>query len=118
MKTIKPYESLSPLEQDVLKILWPDKKLRVRQIYGVLSKKRGVALSSIAVILDRLYEKNIVDRGIEKGRGGTRYIYFPMKNKEELEISMIENTVNKLIEKFGSTAISYFDGRFSKGGNK
>ncbi|MEK6973792.1 MAG: BlaI/MecI/CopY family transcriptional regulator [Nanoarchaeota archaeon] len=116
MKRIMPELNLSPLKQDVLKIIWPDKKLRVRQIYKILSRKRKVALSSIAVILDRLYEKNIVDRSPETARGGTRYVYFPKKNKEEFEKSIIETTVNKLIEKFGRTAVSYFDERFSKGG--
>ena len=119
MKSPKLSIILSPLEQDVLKMLWPDKKLKVRQIYKVLSKKRAVALSSIAVILDRLHVKNIVDREVETGRGGIRYIYFPKKNEQELELSIIDTTVNKLLQKFGSTAVSYFDERFStKKGDK
>lgn len=118
MKNTKLDIMLSPLEQDVLKLLWPNKKLKVRQMYKMLYKKRDVALSSIAVILDRLYVKNIVDRSVETGRGGIRYIYFPKKNKQELELSIIDSTVNKLIQKFGSAAVSYFDERFSnkKGG--
>ncbi len=105
---------LSPLESDVLRLLWPDKKLKVRHIYEKLKGTRKVALSSVAVILDRLHEKNIVDRDIETGRGGIRYIYFPRKNKEEFEITIVENTVNSLINKFGNTAISYFNDRFRK----
>ena len=107
---------LSPLENDVLKILWPDKKLLVREIYKELKNKRKVALSSVAVILDRLHEKNIVSRDIKTGRGGIRYIYFPKKNKEQFERSIVEGTVEKLIQKFGNTAVSYFDERFSKRG--
>ena len=33
-------ELLSPLESDVLKLLWPDKKLKVRQLYEKLKNKR------------------------------------------------------------------------------
>ena len=70
---------LSPLEKDALRVLWPDKKLRVREIHKQL--KRKVALSSVAVILDRLHEKGVVNRCIETARGGVRYIYFPVQEK-------------------------------------
>jgi len=106
--------ALSPLEADVLAVLWPNQQRKVREIYTILKPKRKVALSSIAVILDRLYEKQIVDRKVETGRGGLRYIYFPIKNKVQFERSVIESTVDKLINKFGSTAITYFNDRFQK----
>ena len=105
---------LSPLETDVLKILWPDSAMRVREIYTKLKGKRKVALSSIAVILDRLYERQIVSRKVETGRGGLRYIYFPQKDQKGFEKSVVENAVNSLVAKFGSTAISYFNERFAK----
>src|SRR3989344_4694122 len=110
------FDLLSPLEKDVLKVLWPDKSLKVRNIYTTLKNKRKVALSSVAVILDRLHEKGIVSRKVETGRGGIRYIYHPKQCKEEFEKSVVETTVNKLIQKFGSTAVSYFNERFSKKG--
>ena len=103
---------LSPLEGDVLKILWPDKKLRVREIHEKL--KRKVALSSVAVICDRLHDKGIVSRKIETARGGVRYVYHPTQDKSSFEKSIVEKTVNKLIEAFGPNAVSYFNDRFIK----
>ena len=103
---------LSPLEKDVLRVLWPDKKLRVREIHKQL--KRNVALSSVAVILDRLHEKAIVARTIENARGGVRYIYFPAQDKKTFEKAIVEKTVNKLIETFGTTAVAYFNDRFKR----
>jgi len=105
---------LSPLESDVLKVLWPDKELKVRQIFDKLKDKRKVALSSVAVILDRLHSKKIVNRKILKGRGGVRYIYYPSKNKKDFEASIVENAVDNLIKRFGPTAVSYFNERFAK----
>ncbi|MEK6853895.1 MAG: BlaI/MecI/CopY family transcriptional regulator [Nanoarchaeota archaeon] len=105
---------LSPLESDVLNHLWPEKELRVRDIYQELRKKRRLALTSVAVILDRLFVKGVVDRRIETGRGGLRYVYFPKKDKKQFETSVVEETVNKLIDKFGSVATSYFNERFVK----
>lgn len=105
---------LGPLESDVLKLLWSNKKLRVREIYNKLKDKRKVALTSIAVILDRLYEKSLVNRAIETTRGGIRYIYSAKKDKKQFERSVVEKTINHLIKKFGDTALTYFNERFSK----
>ncbi len=105
---------LSPLENDVLKVLWPDRRMKVRHIYDRLRPSRNVALSSVAVILDRLHQKGVVEREIETGRGGVRYIYFPLKDRAQFEKSVIDTTVNSLIDKFGSTAVAYFNERFSE----
>ncbi|MBI4438324.1 BlaI/MecI/CopY family transcriptional regulator [Candidatus Woesearchaeota archaeon] len=118
MKEIKfntDFESLlSPLESAVLSVLWPDRKMKVRKIYEQLKPEMSVALSSIAVILDRLHQKGIVGRDIETGRGGVRYIYFPLKDRKQFEKSIIETTVNSLIERFGNAAVGYFNERFSE----
>lgn len=105
---------LSPLESDVLAILWPDKQLKVRDIYDQLKKKRKVALSSVAVILDRLHDKKIVGRKEETARGGTRYTYFPKEDRKTFEKNVVEDAVNNLIESFGPVAVNYFNDRFSK----
>ena len=105
---------LSPLEAAILDVLWPDKKMKVRHIYERLRPEMDVALSSVAVILDRLHKKGVVDRDTETGRGGVRYIYFPLKNRMQFELSVIETAVDSLIEKFGSNAVTYFNERFKK----
>ncbi len=122
MKGIKfntDFESLlSPLENDVLQVLWPDRKMKVRHIYEKLKPRRQVALSSVAVILDRLHQKGIVGRDIETGRGGVRYVYFPKHDKKQFERSVVETTVNSLIDQYGSTAVSYFNSRFGEDGKR
>jgi predicted transcriptional regulator len=106
---------LSTLESDIMNILWKRNPLKVKELYGLLKKKHKVAQTSIAVTMDRLYEKKIVDRKIESGRGGLHYLYYPSKTKQEFEKTVVDQTVNKLIEAFGPTAVSYFDERFKKG---
>jgi predicted transcriptional regulator len=107
-------ELLSPLEADVLRVLWPDKKMKVRQMYDLLKHKRKVALSSVAVILDRLHARGIVNRTVETARGGMRYTYFPRQDKKQFEQNVVETAVNKLIDAFGPTAVSYFNERFGR----
>ncbi len=103
---------LSPLESDVLHALWSSSMLRVREIHKKLRK--NVAISSVAVICDRLHEKGIVGRKLETARGGVRYVYFPLNNRRSFEKSIVETTVNRLIKAFGSNAVSYFNKRFRK----
>ncbi|MFQ5406253.1 MAG: BlaI/MecI/CopY family transcriptional regulator [Candidatus Micrarchaeia archaeon] len=109
---------LSPLECDVSKALWSGKKsMRVRQIHTKLKKLKTwkkIPLTSVAVILDRLYEKGIVTRTAETGRGGTHYLYSAKKTKKELEYTFLDDTVNRLLASFGPSASSYFNERFSK----
>lgn len=104
--------SLSPLEADVLSLLSIDRGLRVKEIYDKVKEIRKVASSSIPVILDRLHSKGLVVRRTETCRGGVRYVYSLKKNKTQFEKSIMEATVNKLIEKFGQSALSYFNERF------
>ena len=110
----KYFEKLSPLENDIIAILWQCEKMYVRDIYNKLKDKRKVALTSIAVNLDRLHKKGVVGRKVETSRGGFRYLYFPAKDQKEYEKDVIDSVVNKLIDKFGRTAVSYFNERFSK----
>ena len=105
---------LSPLEADILKILWTGKHTRVRDVYDKLKGKRKVALTSVAVILDRLHKKKFVTRTVQVGRGGYHYIYLPKISKSDFEHSIVNQTVNKLIENFGDVAINYFNERFVK----
>lgn len=104
---------LSPLETDALLLLWKLEQARVRELHRLLRRNRQVALTSVAVILDRLYQKGIVSRIVETGRGGGHYIYYPKSSKKEFEESIIDHTVNKLMNNFGRVAANYFYKRFS-----
>lgn len=107
---------LSTLEADIMHLLWKKSPLRVKEIHKELGAKHSVVLTTIAVTTDRLYQRGIVKRYIEPGRGGLHYLYYPSKSKNEFEKTIVDQTVNKLIESFGSTAVSYFDQRFKKSG--
>ena len=106
-------EKLSHLESEVLKVLLNGNKMKVREIHSILVKK--APLTSIAVMLDRLYSKDLLDREIETCRGGTRYIYFLKKSPSAIEEEYISRNVDEIINKFGEKALAYFHKRFSEG---
>ncbi len=75
-------------------------------------------MTSVAVTLDRLHQKDLVVRKVENGLGGSHYIYSARFSKKEFEESIVDHTVNKLINNFGQVAANYFYKRFSKENGK
>lgn len=118
-------EKLSPLESNVISILWSSAQERnsaqgsggckVRDLHKSLKARRQkVALTSVAVILDRLHDKGLVTRTAETGRGGIHYIYSAAKTREEFEKGAVATAVEGLMERFGPVAVNYFNERFGK----
>ncbi len=105
---------LSPLEHDVLKILWktPD-GLRVRDVYNRLRKRRKIVLTSAAVILDRRHKKQFAASKVHDGPAGDYYVYYQALSQADFQKSLIDETVNRFIERFGPIAVNYFSERFS-----
>ena len=103
---------VSPLEEQILKILWKKKSCRVRDVHAHLNST--TALTSVAVSLDRLHKRKAVGRRVETGRGGPHYIYHSLSSKDGFERSLIDSAVNSLIGNFGDVAVSYFNDRFGK----
>lgn len=105
---------LSPLEADIMKVLWSRDGCKVRDIHSTIAKSSNAALTSIAVSLDRLHTRGVVLREVENGRGGPHYIYRPSQGREEFEKSIVDSAVNGLIEIFGKNAVAYFNERFGR----
>ena len=101
---------LSPLENNIMEILWKHGDMRVRDVH----KKMDSPLTSVAVNLDRLHDRKLVRRKVETGRGGEHYIYSPILSEQGFHKSVLDQTVDKLIETFGSTAVTYFNQRFKE----
>jgi len=105
---------LSPLEARVLDALWNKEEAKVRDLHSIIKKDQKVALTSIAVILDRLHKKKLVKRKALPGRGGYHYIYSAILSKKDFEYSMMDKFVEKMIDTFGKSAVAYFNEKFSK----
>lgn len=105
---------LSPTEKAILDVLWRKRNARVREVYKLIKSRFPVAHTSVAVFLDRLYEKKIVTRKIESCRGGYRYLYSPSSSKDEFDRKSLQLAVDSLIDRFGQSAVAYFSERFGK----
>ncbi len=96
------------LEADILECLWQDNARKsCRQVYDFVKKRNKVAYTTVTVTMDRLYSRRLLEREIEKGRGGLKYKYGAKVTKEELANRISKKFVNFLKATFGEPSIAY-----------
>ena len=97
-------KSLGELEQQIMDILWECKSCSARDILIILKKNRNLAYTTVATILQRLYDKGLLKR-IENKSG---YIYSPKVTKKSYSKNIAQTFLRKFINSFGDTAIASF----------
>ena len=99
---------LGPLEANIMEAIWGTKKtpITVREIYAALNKTKKIAYTTVMSTMDRLFEKNFLDRKIEKGRGGLYYVYWPKLEKRNFQKSAVREVLASLIGNFGEVVTS------------
>jgi predicted transcriptional regulator len=99
---------LGPLESNIMETIWGSKKtpITVREIYATLNKTKKIAYTTVMSTMDRLFEKDLLDRKIEKGRGGLYYVYWPKLEKQNFQKSAVREVLASLIGNFGEAVTS------------
>ena len=94
---------LGPLEANVMEAIWGSRKtpVTVREIHEALKQTKNLAYTTIMSTMDRLFEKRLLDRKIEKGRGGLYYVYWPALEKQSFQKSAVREVLSSLIDNFG-----------------
>jgi len=95
---------LGPLETNIVETIWSSKKrpMTVREVLEILKKKKPIAYTTVMNTMDRLYEKGLLDRRIEKGKGGVYcyYVYWPKLEEQKFKEAAVSEVLNSLIENF------------------
>ncbi len=100
MKT-KP---LSELEQEVMNIVWEFEACSVRDVLEQISKQKELAYTTVATILQRLFEKGLVVR-----KDKDFVVQYAAKvSKETYSKSMAKSFIQKFVGTFGDIAIASF----------
>ena len=95
---------LSPLEQEVMNIVWECEDCSVRDVLAKLDKEKRLAYTTVATILQRLFEKGLVRRKNE----GLVVHYSPKISKTDYGKTLAQSFVSKFIKSFGDSAIASF----------
>ncbi len=105
---------LGPLETSIIEVMWGSKQpLTVRDVYEKLRRRKRIAYTTVMTTMDRLYEKGLLDRRVEKGRGGVLYVYWPKFEEHSFKKSAVHEVLNSLMENFGDIVASYLVERLS-----
>jgi len=99
---------LGPLEADIIEAIWASKKtpVTVREIYETLKQQTKIAYTTVMSTMNRLYEKGLLDRRIEKGKGGLYYVYWPKLGKQNFKKSAVRQVISSLVKNFGEIVTS------------
>ncbi|PVX27321.1 MAG: CopY family transcriptional regulator [Candidatus Bathyarchaeum sp.] len=94
---------LGPLEANTMEAIWNSKKtpVSVREVYESLKKTKNIAYTTVMSTMDRLFEKHLLERRVEKGRGGLYYVYWPAFEKQVFQKSAVRKVLLSLIDNFG-----------------
>lgn len=96
--------SLGELEQQIMDVVWEHKNCSARDILTKLEKNRKLAYTTVATILQRLYDKGLLKRTENK----SGYFYSPKLSKESYTKNIAKTFLKKFINSFGDTAITSF----------
>jgi len=95
---------LSPLEQEVMKIVWELKACSIRDVVQKLNQDKKLAYTTVATLLQRLFEKGLVNRNSQD----TVLAYTPKVTKETYGKKMAKSFIQTFMSSFGETAIVSF----------
>ncbi|EKE06321.1 MAG: hypothetical protein ACD_19C00017G0021 [uncultured bacterium] len=97
-------KSISDLEQKVMNIVWELKKCSVRDVFNILNSPKKLAYTTVATLLQRLYEKGLVNRD----DSNNIIIYSPKISKKTYGVKMANLLTKNFLKSFGDTAVASF----------
>jgi predicted transcriptional regulator len=85
-----------------------------------LRKKKPVAYTTIMNTMDRLYEKGLLDRKIEKSKGGAYlyYVYWPKLEEANFKEAAVRKVLSSLLDNFDELVTSCLVERAAANGQK
>lgn len=97
-------KTISKLEQDVMDVVWECQECSVREVMKRMSRRKRLAYTTVATILQRLYLKGLVKRKEMK----LSYLYSPKISQKAYTKSVARLFLQRFIRSFGDTAVASF----------
>ena len=74
----------------------------MREVLDELKKKKPIAYTTVMNTMDRLYEKGLLDRKIEKSKGGAYvyYVYWPKLEEANFKENAVRQVLSSLLDNF------------------
>jgi len=95
---------LSPLESEVMEIMWREKRATVRTVHTRLKSKHSVNRSKVNAVMSSLRKRGLLTSTVSKGRGGLKYIYKVKICRRKFEREVVGKVLDSLLESFGKAS--------------
>lgn len=106
---------LSPLEAEIMQIMWKEEISVARDVYEIMKKKnKDTRRSTVSIMMNRLRERGLLERKPETGKGGKRFIYTVRVNKEEFSQCVVGKVMNALLDSFENATYKYVKNHLSE----
>ncbi len=99
-----PQKTLSPLEQEAINIVWQLQECSIREVMEKLNQNKKLAYTTVATVLQRLFEKGLVNRNTDN----LALSYIPKVTKVMYSNKMAKSFIHDFLSSFGETAIVSF----------
>ena len=94
---------MSPLESEVMGIMWREKRVTVRTVHTRLKSKHSINRSKVNAVMSSLRKRGLLTSSVSKGRGGLKYVYKVKVSRRRFEREVVGKVVDSLLESYGKT---------------
>ncbi|CAB49497.1 BlaI/MecI/CopY family transcriptional regulator [Pyrococcus abyssi] len=106
---------LPSLEAEIMEYMWEIKEGTAGEVFEYLKKKHPeIRRSTVSILMNRLCEKGLLTRRMDRGRGGIRYIYTITTTREEFERKVVEKIIDSLLANFREATYAYLAKKIKK----
>ena len=95
---------LSPLESEVMEVMWKEKKATARFMYNRLKMKHSINRSTVNATMNALCKRGLLGTKLSKGKGGLKYIYHIRCSRGKFEREVVDKVLDSLLESYKRTA--------------
>lgn len=95
---------LSPIESEIILIMWREKRATVRTVQTLLGNKTSVKRSSVNAAMKSLCERGLLTSSVSKGKGGLKYVYRVKVSRRSFENEVVEKVLDSLLKSYEKKA--------------
>ncbi|WP_445506541.1 BlaI/MecI/CopY family transcriptional regulator [Niallia sp. 03190] len=92
-----------PLESKIMSILWEGKEMTIKNVQQILEKNKVVSFNTVMTVMNRLVEKDILQKRIE----GRTSLYKPVLSKAVFLERQSKELTHELMDEFGSLVVNH-----------
>ena len=101
---IDPVESLGPLEEEVLNLVWTIGNVTAREVFQMQAPAGARAYTTFMTTLDRLFQKGLLRRDKE----GLAWRYAPALTRQAFEQKRMDALAARIVGEHGDAGLAAF----------